>query len=941
MMVPLKTYSQTYSLYVGERKTLPTPTPPAGTIDATYYECTNKSDCIGVAGSKIYVHHYFTGTATIECTYNYSYISSYTHKRVVDSGTKTYYVTCNATTVKLNKSELTMEIGDEFQFKYETSPSGLEPLIEWVSSDKNIADFYGSSDPGLLYASKAGTCTITAKCNSGMPDPKCTITVVDNYWVKTDIPSGTVAKGTQVTLTSTKSGATIYYTTDGTDPTKKSNKYSKPIVINESVTLKAKAYLGSEESKITKREYTVVAHAAGEVFTHKTIEGVTLQYKAFTKGSDIYLQVGTGEKGKPAIDKNYTGHVTIPSSIDGMSVRQIGEYAFERCKLSSASLISRISSYAFSGCENLVQISLPFGTDLMPWAFANCKSLRTVISESLPYFTNSFSYYASASNVFAGCDGIKRIYIRNYDGSPKKIKDDVFPQSVYNGATLYVDESVISKFKKTDGWKKFSNIASLSQAEESQVQLTSSLLGNFAVEKGVKVMLSSPNAANAEIYYTTDGTTPTASSHKYKSSGITINDKCVLKCIAYGDGYEESNILLSGVYEIRKGTTSALKDVKQVSAAQYHTMVLLSDGSLWVCGDNSDGLLGDGTTTQRITPQKMMDDVNFISAGLDFSLIVKKDRSLWACGDNYYGQLGDGTKEDKTIPVKIMDGVASVAAGGYHSLILKDDGTLWVCGKNNYGQLGDGTKTECNTPKKIMNDVASVSAGWDHSLVVKTDRSLWAFGYNNGKLGDGTKTNRLTPKKIMDDVASASAGMYHSLIVKTDGSLWACGNNSYGQLGDGTNTEQTTPKKIMDDVVSVSAKYNHSFIIKSDGSLWVCGNNSYGQLGDGTTQNCTSPKKIMDGVADASTGRVHSLIVKTDKSLWTCGSNWFGRLFDGTEWNSATPIMTIGSSSPSSVDSPQIFIRQEASGTYNLYGQKLTTPKKGINIINGKKVVIK
>ena len=185
--------------------------------------------------------------------------------------------------------------------------------------------------------------------------------------------------------------------------------------------------------------------------------------------------------------------------------------------------------------------------------------------------------------------------------------------------------------------------------------------------------------------------------------------------------------------------------------------------------------------------------------------------------------------------------------------------------------------------------------------------------------------------------------MNHSLFVKTDGSLWACGSNSYGQLGagTGTTTKQPTPKKIMDDVISVSAKYEHSFIIKSDASLWVCGENDYGQLGDGTTQNCSSPKKIMDGVAAASTGRVHSLIVKTDKSLWTCGSNSSGKLFDGTEWNSATPIMTIGSSSPSLVDSPQIFIRQEASGIYNLSGQKLTTPQKGINIINGKKVVIK
>ena len=93
-----------------------------------------------------------------------------------------------------------------------------------------------------------------------------------------------------------------------------------------------------------------------------------------------------------------------------------------------------------------------------------------------------------------------------------------------------------------------------------------------------------------------------------------------------------------------------------------------------------------------------MDGVSSVATGEFHTLIVKKDGSMWACGDNSCGQLGDGTKTERHTLVKIMEGVTSVAAGGNggkeHSLIVKKDGSLWVCGNNHFGQLGDGTRTD-------------------------------------------------------------------------------------------------------------------------------------------------------------------------------------------------------------------------------------------------------
>ena len=77
--------------------------------------------------------------------------------------------------------------------------------------------------------------------------------------VKANVPSGDVVKGTAVTLTTETAGATIYYTTDGKDPTTASTVYTAPIVINETVTIKAIAVkAGMKNSGIVRFTYKAV-----------------------------------------------------------------------------------------------------------------------------------------------------------------------------------------------------------------------------------------------------------------------------------------------------------------------------------------------------------------------------------------------------------------------------------------------------------------------------------------------------------------------------------------------------------------------------------------------------------------------------------------------------------------------------------------------------------
>ena len=73
-------------------------------------------------------------------------------------------------------------------------------------------------------------------------------------------PEGKTYSGpVRVTITCSTSGADIYYTTNGSSPTKSSEKYSSAILLNESrtYTVKAIAIKGSVESEIATATYTL------------------------------------------------------------------------------------------------------------------------------------------------------------------------------------------------------------------------------------------------------------------------------------------------------------------------------------------------------------------------------------------------------------------------------------------------------------------------------------------------------------------------------------------------------------------------------------------------------------------------------------------------------------------------------------------------------------
>jgi alpha-tubulin suppressor-like RCC1 family protein len=134
-----------------------------------------------------------------------------------------------------------------------------------------------------------------------------------------------------------------------------------------------------------------------------------------------------------------------------------------------------------------------------------------------------------------------------------------------------------------------------------------------------------------------------------------------------------------------------------------------SNNDLYAWGIDLYGELGDGTNTTKLSPEviTLASGVSptAISAGEYHSLAIGSNGKLYAWGDNATGQLGDGTTTSEYAPEVITLGTGvtptAISAGYGHSLLIGSDGNLYAWGTNTNRELGDGTITEHNSPEVI------------------------------------------------------------------------------------------------------------------------------------------------------------------------------------------------------------------------------------------------
>jgi alpha-tubulin suppressor-like RCC1 family protein len=358
-------------------------------------------------------------------------------------------------------------------------------------------------------------------------------------------------------------------------------------------------------------------------------------------------------------------------------------------------------------------------------------------------------------------------------------------------------------------------------------------------------------------------------------------------------------------------TISGGTDWKQVSVGRVHSGAIKTNGTLWTWGSNHDGQLGNGNRTAVNTFTAFDSNANWAfdtdgtsyyqkaSTGNYHAAAIKNDGTLWLWGSGSGGILGTGIVSNTSSPVQTISGGTNwrmVSAGRFHDAAIKTDGTLWLWGVGQLGRLGTGTVYAASSPVQTISGGTNwrqVNVGEFHTTAIKTDGTLWAWGPGYyGTNGNNSTIDISSPVQTVsggNNWKQVSSGRYISAAVKTDGTLWLWGANCHGIIGNNTvGINRSSPVQTISGGTNwkqVSVGRYVTAAIKTDGTLWSwggCGTfyQNHSAFGDDGNQSRSSPVQTVSGGTNwkvVSASYAGAAAIKTDGTLWTWGLNSGGR----------------------------------------------------------------
>jgi alpha-tubulin suppressor-like RCC1 family protein len=244
-----------------------------------------------------------------------------------------------------------------------------------------------------------------------------------------------------------------------------------------------------------------------------------------------------------------------------------------------------------------------------------------------------------------------------------------------------------------------------------------------------------------------------------------------------------------------------------------------------------------------------------VTVGVWHACAVAAAGGLYCWGQNGQGQLGDGGTTDRTTPVEVAPGTSfvDVDAGYVHTCAVTAGGAVLCWGGNGRGRVGDGTTDQRNAPVDVTppgETIAAVSAGEANSCAVATDGTAYCWGGNwDGEVGIGTTNASVpTPSAVLGGhtFASVSVGYEHVCGLTTGGAARCWGDNGMGQFGNGIRDDASapTPGALGLSLVSLSAGEGYSCGVTATGEGHCWGQYSYGILGNGKTAYALNPVQI-------------------------------------------------------------------------------------------------
>ena len=290
------------------------------------------------------------------------------------------------TSVSLDKTSLTLEVGENYTLVVTVSPSNAtDKSVTWSSTNSSVA----TVSSGKVTAKSEGTTMIAAEAHNGKT-ATCIVTVNE--------PAPEVIEATSVSF----------------------NKTSLTLEIGESETLTATILPNNATDKTVtwaSSDQAVAMVANGKITAigsgNATITATTSNGKTATctvTVSDPYADFSFILSGNGYALTGYSGtdtEVTVPAEYMGKAVTIINSSAFYDCsfitKISLPNTIKEIGNSAFGYCTALKTIEIPACTRILDSVFIGCTSLEEV---TLPDGLISIG-----NNLFTNCNSLNKVTI--------------------------------------------------------------------------------------------------------------------------------------------------------------------------------------------------------------------------------------------------------------------------------------------------------------------------------------------------------------------------------------------------------------------------------------------------------------------------------------------------------------------------------------------------
>lgn len=362
--------------------------------------------------------------------------------------------------------------------------------------------------------------------------------------------------------------------------------------------------------------------------------------------------------------------------------------------------------------------------------------------------------------------------------------------------------------------------------------------------------------------------------------------------------------------------------VNQIALGSNHGILRKTDSTIRTWGVNTNGQLGDGSTTNAfsaVTPSGGL-SFKFVEASQLMSYGITTTNVGYAWGFGAWGDGGWNSTTSKLTPTAICGGFAwNIIKSNFENngfaIGLTTTGVAYGWGNGLEGKLGINSTTAASTPVPVCggHTFCKLDVGGTHTVAINSVGQAYAWGNGGGgKLGNNAATNRSTPVAVCGgfNFCEVAAGTGNSHALTSNGVMYSWGGNGQGSLGNNSTLGVLTPVAVCGGhtFCKISAALQTCFAINNLGTLYSWGLNQQGVLGLASTVTtfavCT-PRAVCGGYTFCDitiNGNAAALAVTNTGQVYGWGN-------------------MVGITVPSNVQSPVSFV---ISGPFSYIGRGFT-----------------